>query len=93
MCRASIHKSDISSRPTVSIKEYTMRETGKIVGKTMPSMKYLNGKNHTISRYRFDKNLYDRGSDPWLKVDLAKHGANGIEVETKPFGKGELQHT
>jgi len=66
-------------------KDIEQRETGKIVGKTMPSQKYTR-KTHTITRYRFDK---DRSkSNPWQAVDLATHGANGVEVETKFFGKG-----
>lgn len=69
-------------------KEVTMRETGKIVGKKMPSETYLDGNNHAITRYKFEKGLFDRNEDPWKEIDFAYHGANGVEIETKPFGKG-----
>ena len=69
-------------------KDITMRDTGKIVGKKMPSEKFSNGKSHTIKRYRFDKAKFNRKQDPWNEVDLAFHGSNGLEIETKPFGKG-----
>eukprot|EP00571_Detonula_confervacea_P013005 CAMPEP_0172307606 /NCGR_PEP_ID=MMETSP1058-20130122/8426_1 /TAXON_ID=83371 /ORGANISM="Detonula confervacea, Strain CCMP 353" /LENGTH=662 /DNA_ID=CAMNT_0013019819 /DNA_START=14 /DNA_END=2002 /DNA_ORIENTATION=+ len=69
-------------------KTFTMRQTGKIVGKTMPSEKICIGKSHTINRYRFDNALFKRKTYPWNDVGLATHGANGVEIETKPFGKG-----
>ena len=62
-------------------KDVQMRETGKIVGKQFPSATFVLGKDHTITRHRF----VNKG---WKEVSLATHGANGIEIETKPFGKG-----
>ena len=70
-------------------KDFTMRETGKIVGKKMPVSTYIDGKGYTIKRFRFDKDLFNRNNeDPWKDVDFANHGAVGFEVEECPFGKG-----
>ena len=72
-----------TNNPAKVAKDVQMRETGKIVGKRFPSEKFVLGKDYTITRHRFDK---DRNK--FKDVSLATHGANGIEIETKPFGKG-----
>ncbi|KAL9181137.1 hypothetical protein ACHAXT_009942 [Thalassiosira profunda] len=69
-------------------KDFTMRRTGNVVGLKMPSQFFVNGDQHSITRYRFNKGLLRRNADPWIDAKLANHGANGIEVETEPFGRG-----
>ena len=67
-------------------KDVQMRETGKIVGKKFPSEKFCTRKGYTITRHRFDKDKSK--SNPWKEMSLATHGANGVEIEIKPFGRG-----
>lgn len=67
-------------------KDFTMRETGKIVGKKMPVETYIHGKEYTIKRFRFENKGAQRFS--WRDVKFANHGAIGFEKEIHPFGKG-----
>ncbi len=67
-------------------KKFTMRETGKIVGKKMPVETYIHGKEYTIKRFRFENKGSQRFS--WRDVKFANHGAVGFEKEIHPFGKG-----
>mmetsp|Transcript_24435 Transcript_24435/g.52819 ORF Transcript_24435/g.52819 Transcript_24435/m.52819 type:complete len:814 (-) Transcript_24435:132-2573(-) len=69
-------------------KDFTMRETGKTVGKKMPSDKFIVGKGYTINRFRFDIAAFENKREPWRWADFANYGANGLEIESKPFGKG-----
>eukprot|EP00804_Cyclotella_cryptica_P007818 CCRYP_001412-RA/>CCRYP_001412-RA protein AED:0.05 eAED:0.05 QI:110/1/1/1/0.5/0.4/5/2471/757 len=80
-------KNDASPKTHVK-KDFTMRETGKIVGKVFPIEKFINGKGYTVKRFRFDKDLNERGQSPWKDVGFAAHGANGFEMEIRPLGEG-----
>eukprot|EP00581_Thalassiosira_minuscula_P006333 CAMPEP_0183748262 /NCGR_PEP_ID=MMETSP0737-20130205/67678_1 /TAXON_ID=385413 /ORGANISM="Thalassiosira miniscula, Strain CCMP1093" /LENGTH=838 /DNA_ID=CAMNT_0025983981 /DNA_START=241 /DNA_END=2754 /DNA_ORIENTATION=+ len=70
-------------------KDFTMRRTGKIVGLEMPSNKFSIGERYSIIRSRFDLELFERRRNPWRELpDLGFYGANGLEIETEPFGSG-----
>ena len=87
--RTTLLGDDNAKQASKAKKNVTMRETGKIVGKNFPSEKYLIGKKYAITRYRFDRESFDNNKDPWKRLsDLATHSANGVDIETKPFGKG-----
>ncbi|EED96458.1 predicted protein [Thalassiosira pseudonana CCMP1335] len=70
------------------IKDFTMRETGKVVGMNFPVKTFVHRKGFDIKRYRFNKDLYKRETVPWKDVGFMNHNACGFEMETKPFGKG-----
>jgi len=80
-------KNDASPKNHVK-KDFTMRETGKIVGKVFPIEKFINGKGYTVKRFRFDIDLYKGCKSPWKDVGFAAHGANGFEMEIRPLGEG-----
>jgi hypothetical protein len=61
---------------------------GKIVGLTFPMEQFINGKNYSIKRFRWDKDLYRQKKCPWKDVGFAAHGANGFEMEKRPLGEG-----
>ena len=50
--------------------------------------KYINGKNYSIKRYRWDRALHKKGQSPWKDVGFAAHGANGFAMEKKALGEG-----
>jgi hypothetical protein len=49
---------------------------------------FINGKNYSIKRFRWDKDLYKQKKSPWKDVGFAAHGANGFEMEKRPLGEG-----
>ena len=67
---------------------YSDCTAGKIVVKEFPTEKIINGKNYSVKRLRFDKDLKKQKHSPWKDVGFAAHGANGFEMEVRLLGEG-----
>ena len=50
--------------------------------------KFINGKNYSIKRFRWDRALHKKGQSPWKDVGFAAYGANGFAMEKKALGEG-----